>query len=199
MGSSGVDQLGILDDLLGEIYREVAPRRLLVLGCGTGNGFRHFDPAVTSRVVGVDINGAYLEIARERYPELAGIFEPHCCYAEKCDFDAGSFDLIHSALLLEYLDPAPMVEKIASWLAPGGTWLVVLQEPSSENGPVSHTGHESLMSLAEVMRLLSPEMLGRLARRSGLEEVWTRRVALKRGKHFFIGRYRAGGQGASEP
>jgi SAM-dependent methyltransferase len=189
MGPKGVDQLGALDRILSEIYAEVRPASMVVLGCGTGNGFKHIDPAVTTRVVGVDINSAYLEIARQRYPQLKDVFEACCFYAEKCAFDPESFDLVHSALVLEYLDPEPMIEKIASWLAPGGTASFVIQEPGSENGPVSPSAFTSLMSLAGAMRLLSPEVLGRLAKRHGLRETKVWKVPLKRGKTFHAARY----------
>ena len=150
MGSGGVDQLDALDRIMGAIYADVRPRRLVILGCGTGNGFRHIDPEVTVRAVGVDINPAYIEIARRRHPGLKGILELSCSYAEKCAFDPGSFDMVHAALLLEYLEPEPMISKIASWLVPGGTASFVIQEPGGGNGPVSETPFKSLMALAGV-------------------------------------------------
>jgi hypothetical protein len=45
------------------------------------------------------------------------------------------------------------------------------------------------MSLAGAMRLLSPEVLGRLAKRNGLKETNTRQIPLKHGKTFFAARY----------
>ena len=189
MGSGGVDQLDALDRIMGAIYADVRPRRLVILGCGTGNGFRHIDPEVTVRAVGVDINPAYIEIARRRHPGLKGILELSCSYAEKCAFDPGSFDMVHAALLLEYLEPEPMISKIASWLVPGGTASFVIQEPGGGNGPVSETPFKSPMALAGVMRLLSPEVLGRLAGRNGLVEKQSWKVPLKRGKRFHVVRF----------
>jgi len=189
MGPEGVDQLGVLDRILGGIYADVRPASMVVLGCGTGNGFGNIDPKVTTRVVGLDINSAYLEIARRRYPQLKDVFEPCCFYAEKCAFDPESFDMVHSALLLEYLDPEPMIEKIASWLVKGGTASFVIQDPGGENGPVSPSSFTSLMSLAGAMRLLSPEVLGRLAKRHGLRETKTWKIPLKRGKTFHAAQF----------
>lgn len=190
MGPDGVDQLSVLDKILAEIYAEVRPRRMVVLGCGTGNGFRHIDRDRTTRLVGVDINSAYLEIARSRYAGLGDALELCCFYAEKCTFEPGSFDLVHSALVLEYLDPEPMIKKIASWLTPGGTASFVIQEPGGgDDGPVTATPFKSLMALAGAMRLLSPEVLGRLAVRNGLEEKRTWQEPLKHGKQFYVAQY----------
>ncbi len=186
MGPGGTDQLSPLDNVLGEVYGEIKPERLLVLGCGTGNGFRHVDPAVTKRVVGVDINSAYIEIARDRYTGLKDSLELCCYYAEKCTFGTESFDMIHSALLLEYLDPETMVQRIASWLMPGGTASFVIQEPSGNDGPVSKTEFKSLQLLGGIMRLMSPEVLGRLAARNGLREKRSRKIPLKGKKQFHM-------------
>ncbi len=196
MGPHGVDQLTPLDRIFGEVYAEELPARLLVLGCGTGNGFRHIEPEVTFRAVGVDINPAYVEIARSRFPKLSDVLEIACFYAEKCIFEAESFDLVHSALLLEYVDPELLLRNIASWLAPGGAASFVIQEPDGEEPPVSLTSFDSLTSLSGVMRLLSPEVLIRLASRVGLKEKKSWNVPLKRGKRFFIAVFEKEGDGS---
>ncbi len=187
MGPEGVDQLAMLDTIFGEVYSAIRPERLLVLGCGTGNGFGRIDPAVSTHVVGVDLNDKYLEIARQRYPGLGASLKLIESHAEKCRFEPGAFDMIHSALLLEYLDPATMIEKIANWLVPGGAMSVVVQEPDDEASPVTRTRFQSLQLLSEAMRLLSPEVLVRLARKNGLIEKKSWKAALKHGKKFHVG------------
>lgn len=56
MSSAAVGQHSVLGRLLGEVLKSVHPEVVLVLGCPTGNGLEHVNPAVTSRVVAVDIN-----------------------------------------------------------------------------------------------------------------------------------------------
>jgi SAM-dependent methyltransferase len=60
-------QLPALSAIFRGVYLEQRPRRVTVLGCATGNGFEHIDPAMTEEVIGVDINAAYLEVARKRF------------------------------------------------------------------------------------------------------------------------------------
>lgn len=68
MSSPAVGQRPVLSRLLGETLQAVRPNTLLVLGCSNGNGLEHVNPAITSRVVVVDVNPEYLRGLRERFP-----------------------------------------------------------------------------------------------------------------------------------
>jgi hypothetical protein len=78
MGSPQVGQLQMLNSLFKRVLAETHPAAMVVLGCATGNGFEHFDPAVTRYILGVDINPAYLAITRERYPALEACLDLKC-------------------------------------------------------------------------------------------------------------------------
>src|SRR5689334_12022769 len=116
MGPSGVDQLAPLAALFQEVYLAAQPDRVLVVGCGTGNGLEHVDPSVTARVVGVDVSLQYLGIARQRFFHLGPRLELFCNDAAGFKSPPGSFDLVHAALVFEYLHPEVLVRKIAEWL-----------------------------------------------------------------------------------
>jgi SAM-dependent methyltransferase len=184
MGPSGVDQLAALSGLFAEVYNRVMPARVAVLGCATGNGFEHVDPAVTRRLVGVDVNPQYLAFAREHYQRLAGILDLVCRPAETCDIGAGSMDLMFAGLFFEYVEPGPMLERIASWLVAGGTLSVVLQLPSTAAPAVSKTAYESLRVLEGFLHLVPPDELRRLAIRAGLAMESGREIPLRCGKSF---------------
>ncbi len=113
MGPAGVDQLAPLSRSFADVYRRLLPPRVAVLGCATGNGFEHVDLAVTRRLVGVDIHPEYLALARRRHARLAPVLELLCRPAETCDLGAGSLDLVFAGLFFEYVDPAPMLDRIA--------------------------------------------------------------------------------------
>ena len=129
MGAAGADQLAPLSQLFQEIYLSAQPDRLLVVGCSTGNGLEHVDPSITKRIVGVDVNLQYLGIARQRFFHLGPALELFCNEVEKFRQPPASFDMIHAALVLEYVQPDVAVRRFADWLAPGGTCSVVLQLP----------------------------------------------------------------------
>ena len=184
MDAAGVDQLGPLRAIFADVYQTVRPSRIAVLGCGTGNGLDVIDPAVTKRLVGVDLNATYLDLARQRHPGLTAIAEWSCAPVESCALDAATFDLIHAALLFEYVDTTALMPRIARWLAPQGTLSVVLQLPSDE-AQISETAFASLRALTGLMRLVPPDELRDCATSAGLVARSERPVPLARGKSFW--------------
>lgn len=190
MASPGVGQLQYLNGLFRDLLKEFRPVRLAVLGCATGNGFEHIDPGVTRKVTGIDINGQYLEVLRERFSAMIPGLELIAADLVQCDFEPASFDLVHCALVLEYLDPGPLIQKIADWLRPDGILSVLLQLPSEGGGRVSETKYTSLKRLEDIMDLVEPESVRRLAETAGLLEVRSKTQRLASGKAFLMGIYR---------
>jgi SAM-dependent methyltransferase len=184
MGAAGVDQLAPLRTIFADVYARLRPARLAVLGCGPGNGLDVVDPAVTRRFAGVDLNADYLALAEERHPRLAPVATWIAASADRCDLEASGFDLIHAALLLEYVDPSAVLTRVAGWLAPGGVFSVVLQLAGDE-ARISATAFASLQTLSGLMRLVDPGELRALATRLGLVELSSREVPLARGKSFW--------------
>ena len=184
MGPDGVDQLAPLSAMFSQIYAISRPERVLMLGCGTGNGLEHIDPATTRSVVAVDIHAEYLGVARSRHAHLEGILQTICARAEDCRFDPGSFDLVHGGLFFEYVDPRPMVMTLADWLAAGGMLGAVVQLPSASQASVSPSRFASIALLKDAMRLVAPDQFEGAALDAGLRLVrrWIRRVA--HGKAF---------------
>lgn len=184
MGAAGVDQLAPLRTIFADVYARVHPARMALLGCCTGNGLDVIDTEHTRRVVAVDLNPDYLAVARQRHPRLESITAWTCADLARCELDADGFDLIHAALLFEYTDPAPLLPRIARWLAPGGVLSIVVQLPGGD-ASISDTGFASLQALQGLMRLVSPAELRELAARADLTEAASTIVPLARGKSFW--------------
>jgi len=184
MGPEGVDQLAPLSAIFQEVYLATQPDRVLLLGCATGNGLEHVNPAVTQKATGVDVNLQYLGIARQRFMHLGTKLELFCSEAEKFRAAPGSFDLIHAALIFEYLHPEPLVRRIAEWLAPGGTCCAVVQLPGGES-PVAPS--KPMQIIEKAMKLVPPDELTRLFEHYGLARKRTSTVSLKHGKSFWVG------------
>ncbi len=194
MGAAGVGQLAPLAEIFARVYAAVRPASVAVLGCATGNGLEAIDPALTPRIVGVDINPEYLAVARRRHARLGAALDLRCADLFACDLGAEAFALVHAALIFEHLDPTALAARIAGWLAPGGTCAVVLQLARGDGtaAAVSPTGYTSLQSLSGTMRLLAPEALRRSFAPHGLDESRAWEVPLPDGKAFHVGLYRRG-------
>lgn len=142
MNSPTVGQRPVLSRLMGEALVFVQPRAMLVLGCSTGNGLEHVSPEVTSRVAVVDLNPEYLLRLREQFPNPGFVLDVRCADLADVVLEPEAFDLVHAALVLEYIDWRSLLPRVASTLTPGGVLSIVLQLPS-ESTPVVTPTHSS--------------------------------------------------------
>jgi SAM-dependent methyltransferase len=184
MGPEGVDQLAPLSAIFQEVYLAAQPDRVLLLGCATGNGLEHVNPAVTQKATGVDVNLQYLGIARQRFMHLGAKLELFCAEAEKFRAAPASYDLVHAALVFEYLHPEPLVRRIAEWLAPAGSCCVVLQQPGGE-APAAPS--KPMQIIEKAMKLVPSDELTRLFEHYGLARKRAKVVPLKHGKSLWVG------------
>lgn len=190
MADSQVRQLDFLNGVFKDLLKAHPPRRLLVIGCSTGNGFEHIDYAVVEKVIAVDINPEYLAILRGRFEEHLDRIQTICADIEDCDLPAADFDLIHCALIFEYVDADRIVRRLSQWLAPGGIMSVVLQMEDAAHGAVTDTPYQSLKQLDGFMRLVEPERFDSIATSSGFEFIKHRICRLDSGKEFYVALYK---------
>ena len=73
MNSAGVEQLAALSELFAEALAYCQPESVAVIGIAGGNGLDRVDNTVTRRVVGIDINPAYLDAVRQRFEQMPGL------------------------------------------------------------------------------------------------------------------------------
>jgi SAM-dependent methyltransferase len=179
---SAVGQSAALRELFSRIYSQRRPRRLAVLGCTSGTDLQAVDMGVTETVVGVDINPRYLESARSRFGALGDRL--HLVHGDVLDVELPPvrFDLVHAALLLEYVDPPRLFARIRRWLADEGVCSVVTQEPDARISSVSKTAYVSLQVLADRMALRSADEVIEIAEHCRLHLLDRRSVSLPGGK-----------------
>ena len=185
-----IGQAAALRAIFARVYADVRPRRMLVLGCTTGRDLALLDPDVTTTAVGVDVNPAYLALAREELARLGRTVElvPGDCL--EVDLPSSAFDLVYAALLVEYVDPTALFQRIAAWLAPGGVCAVVSQNPEEGVAAVSKTDYDSLHVLDGRMSLVSPEQLVAFAAPPELARTSLRTVPLPGEKTFSVSTFR---------
>jgi SAM-dependent methyltransferase len=186
MGPEGLDVTAPLSAVFQEAYLAAQPDRVLVVGCGTGNGLEHVDPAVTQRVVGLDVNLQYLGIARQRFFHLGPKLELFCADAAAWKAPPGSFDLIHAGLIFEYVYPEVLVRKFAEWLGERGTCSVVLQLPGG-TGP--EAPGKALRIIEKAAHLVASEELVRLFETYELPLRRQHTIPVKGGRQLWAGTF----------
>ncbi len=188
MSSAEVLQSGALSDLFAEALGLCRPLSVAVLGIAGGNGLDHIRySSVTSRVVGLDLNPAYLEAVRERYSHLPGL-ELHCVDLSVQHIELEPVQLVHAALVFEHAGVDCCLENAISMIVPGGNLSVVLQL-TTESGQSIASRFPSIQNLKSVFSPIDPEWLREslVGRGFRLRRQTTR--ALPAGKALWVGTF----------
>jgi SAM-dependent methyltransferase len=187
MGSAGVNQLALLADLFGEALVRLRPRSVAVLGVAGGNGLEHVDGTLTTRVVGIDVNPAYLAATKERFPDLRGL-ELQCADLEHdALLDVEPVALVHAALVFEHAGTDRCLDHAVSLVAAGGHLSVVLQLPAEGRDAVTPSPFASMATLAGDFTFVDPHHLRRVLAQRELRLTHQARRTLSTGKAFWSG------------
>jgi SAM-dependent methyltransferase len=189
MSSAAVGQQSVLSRLLGEVLDSVRPRVVLILGCSTGNGLEHVNPAATSRVVAVDVNREYLHGLRERFPNPSFELDVRCGDVIDMELEPEAFDLVHAGLIFEYVEWPVLLPRLAKALRLGGVLSVILQSPSASSPAVTPTTFTSLRKLESLFHFVEPDTLVDSARHERLTLGTRRTEPLPAGKSFEVFRF----------
>ena len=188
MNSPGVEQLGALADLFENALLYSLPDSVGILGIAGGNGLDRVDSAVTTRILGVDIQPAYLEAARERYRNLP--LTLICADLRSEILNEEPLRLVHAALIFEHAGLEQCLRNSISLVMCDGYLSVVLQRRSTTEGEISRTQFSAMEALAEHFRLVDQNELC-----TSLEEMnFTLRhevgCGLSGGKAFWLGLFK---------
>jgi len=115
----------MLESIVG-VIPEGDDRRILDLGCGTGNLIALIlERYPASRIVGVDPSAGMREVSSERFRDRPEV-EIAAGDALAVPFPNGSFDIVVSSLALHHVPPelkASCARELARILAPGGLFV----------------------------------------------------------------------------
>jgi SAM-dependent methyltransferase len=193
MHSASVNQGPILNGLLREALQDLRPRTVLVVGCSTGNGLEHVDPAITRSVTALDINPLFLSRLADRFSDHGFQLDVRCADVASATFEPAAFDLIHAALVFEYVEWMSVLPRLVGSLSTRGSLSVVLQQPSPTTPAVTPSPYTSLQTLESLFRFVDPDTLVAGAKQLGLTLAARRRVPLPGAKAFEVLRFQRGG------
>jgi 2-polyprenyl-3-methyl-5-hydroxy-6-metoxy-1,4-benzoquinol methylase len=115
------------DDLL-SLLPEAPGKRVLDLGCGTGQLARYLAEAGASEVIAIDLSEKMLEIAAAEYGHLRVTYQRAAI--EDVRFPPDRFELVVSSLAFHYVeDYGALLRRIDEWLTPGGILVFSTEHP----------------------------------------------------------------------
>ena len=108
----------------GKLLDAANPASVLDLGCGTGMFTSYLAGRDIGTVVGVDLNAALVEVARENVPDAEFVVDDAVHYAQTCN---RSFDVVFLLDLLEHVpreNIVPLLRAVRECVADDGFVLV---------------------------------------------------------------------------
>jgi len=186
MALPAVRQAEMLADELEFAVRQHSPKSIALLGCAGGNGLDRLVGTGVERVVGIDINPAYVEAVRSRFRSRIPGLELYVADIQCALPQLSPVDLLFAALIFEYVDVAMTMSSLQTVCTPGGALVIILQAASSSLEAVSPSPYKSIRLLAPAMRLLDQADVQNQAIAAGFSLASSRVVNLQSGKHFIV-------------
>ena len=181
-----VRQLGVLSALFGEAIAFCRPSSVAILGIAGGNELERIDTSHTKRIVGFDINPAYLKALQGRSSHVSGL-ELYCVDLAKQIVTLAPVQLVHAALIFEHAGVDRCFENALSLIAPGGALSVVLQLPCEAKQGVSTTQFPSIQKLRSHFFFVDPDWLRTALEKRGLRLRHYMQRSLPSGKGLWMG------------
>ena len=181
-----VRQAEMLADELEFAVRQHSPKSIALLGCAGGNGLDRLVGTGVERVVGIDINPAYVEAVRSRFRSRIPGLELYVADIQCALPELAPVDLLFAALIFEYVDVAMTMSSLQTVCTPGGALVIILQAASSSLEAVSPSPYKSIRLLAPAMRLLDQADVQNQAIAAGFSLASSRVVNLQSGKRFIV-------------
>ncbi len=101
-------------------------KKVLMLGCGTGEESIFLKECGASEIVGIDISEVSIKIAKETYPELKFLIAD----MHNIPFEDESFDFVYSSLVIHYSEkPEEVYKEIYRVLKKDGEMLFSVGHP----------------------------------------------------------------------
>jgi hypothetical protein len=144
----------LLADHLQRTVERYARSSLALIGCAGGNGLERPVLRRLERIVAIDVNPQFLrETGRRHAAQLPGL-ELVCADVSAGDLHTDPVELVHAALLFEYVAVPAALGALKRICVPGGALAAVLQ--LEYRGPTSASGAASLERLAAATSLVVP-------------------------------------------
>jgi len=181
-----VGQAEMLAEQFEILLRQHTPVSVAVPGCAGGNGLDHISPAITKRVVAIDINPNYIKETKNRYATILPGLELYVRDIQQPGLALEPVDFIYAGLVFEHVELRPTLVALASLCRPEGVLAVVLQLQSEALPTVSDSPYASIQALAPFVHLIPSADLLSCAAEVGFVPFSSHSLVLASGKEFAV-------------
>lgn len=155
MSMDDIRQLQTLNECMREQLQCCRTATIMILGVCGGNGLEHVDVSTTRTLYGVDINTEYLQLAKNRHPELSNIFVPLACDVAQEAQSLPHAQLIIADLFVEYIGYDAFTHAVQR-IKPSYVSLIIQQQTGE--GFVSVSPYQETFSrLNEILHPITEE------------------------------------------
>lgn len=179
-----VGQSALLSEIFSHYLQKYKPVHMALPGCATGNGLDRVDTSVTKRILAMDINPDYLQKLRDTYLNSIPGLETYCIDFDSDKLPEAAVDFVFAALILEYVNPAIFIPKIADLLNSQAKLVIIIQK-SQPGAFVSPTSYKSLNALSGIAAEVDENNLYSICS-PGLLKVNRNEYMLNESKSFII-------------
>ena len=178
-----VKQLQAMNEIMKAQLAAYPVETAMVLGVAGGNGLEHIRTDKYRRVYGVDINSAYLDAVRKRYPQLSGVLQ--CLHLDLLNEaeQLPQAQLVIANLLIEYIG-YPAFQKAVLQIAPDYVSCVIQIDTDAEQWVSDSPYLHAFDRLDEVHHQMEENALSAAMQEIGYAEILRASVSLPNGKAF---------------
>ncbi len=134
----------------------VAGKKILCIGCGSGDECNELKNLGASEVVGVDLSPEFIKIAKESFPAL----EFHQMDMENLSFETNSFDIVVSSLTIHYVPSwQKTLGEIYKVLKPDGRAVISTNHPIRFGSEIKREKEREIFLLGYI-RYKDPKLVG---------------------------------------
>ena len=176
-----VKQLQAMNEIMKEQFAAYPVETAMILGVAGGNGLEHIRTDKYRRVYGVDINSAYLDAVRERYPQLSDVLQ--CLHLDLVNEaeQLPQAQLVIANLLIEYIG-YPAFQKAVLQIAPEYVSCVIQINTDAEQWVSDSPYLHAFDRLDEVHHQMEETALSAAMQEIGYAEILRSTVSLPNGK-----------------
>jgi len=149
---------------------DLTGKRVLAVGCGTGEECAYLKSLGASKVVGIDVSKGLIEYAQKSYTNI----EFHVMDMENIELDE-TFDFVYSSLVMHYVESwGKTLNSISALMKAGATFLFSTHHPVTWSAKRTRTDNErtSLLGYKKLKQSQGCEIFGDYLNTRKIKDVW---------------------------